>query len=84
MATAPNNSGAGGFFRTKPEIRYHNDPMFHTLVDVLYHHMTESQYTPTELREACHLAACMYEERHVRSWFVDPSEPFKWNIKERP
>ena len=70
------------WIRTAPEIRYDNDAMFHTLVDVLYYHMCEAKYTPTELREACHLAACMYEERHVRPMFVNPSQPFKWNVFE--
>jgi hypothetical protein len=67
--------------RTSPQERYHSDPMFHTIVDLLFVHMRESKYTPTELREACHLAACMYEEKHVRPMFIDPSKPFIWNVK---
>lgn len=70
------------FTRTAPETRYHNDPMFHTLVDTLYYHMREAKYTPTELREACHLAACMYEMYHVKPFFLDPTKPFMWNIRE--
>jgi hypothetical protein len=70
-------------WRTSPQERYHSDPAFHTLVDVLYYQIENSGYTPTELREACHLAACMYEERHIKPMFIDPKEPFKWNIRER-
>lgn len=47
--------------------RYHRDPVFHTLVDTLFVHIREAMYTPTELREACHLAAVMYENYHVRN-----------------
>jgi hypothetical protein len=67
--------------RTPPQERYHVDPMFHAIVDVLYAHMRDAKYTPTELREACHLAACMYEERNVRPLFIDPKRPFVWNVK---
>ena len=71
------------FLREFPDARYHRDANFHTLVDVLYHHIEQAHYTPTELREACHLAACMYEERYVRPMFIDPKEPFKWNVAPR-
>ncbi len=67
-------------WREWPQERYHRDAAFHALVDVLFVHMRESNYTPTELREACHLAACMYEAKHVHPLFIDPKEPFKWNI----
>jgi len=56
--------------RTPVEERYHNDATFHVLVDTFYYHMREAKYTPTELREACHLAACMYEMYHVKPMFV--------------
>ncbi len=68
--------------RTLPHTRYENDVQFKTLVSLLYCEIERGSYTPTELREACHLAACMYEERHVRPMLIDPSEPFKWNFKE--
>jgi hypothetical protein len=71
------------FERTKPEIRYHNDAVFHAMVDQLYYQIKEAHYTPTELREACHLAACMYEELHVRPMFINPKEPFVWNVVEK-
>ena len=56
-----------GFTRTQE--RYYNDPTFHALVDTLYQHIVDAKYTPGELREACHLAACMYEDRHIRPMF---------------
>jgi len=69
--------------RESPYERYKRDAAFCTLVDTLHAHMEHCNYTPTELREACHLAACMYEERRVRPMFINPKEPFKWNIVER-
>ncbi len=63
--------------RLSPERRYFTDPIFKTLVDVLHAHIKEAKFTPTELREACHLAACMYEERYVRPLLVDPHRPFE-------
>jgi hypothetical protein len=70
--------------RLSPYDRYRNDGLFHVLVDTLHAQMEQCNYTPSELREACHLAACMYEERHVRPMFIDPKEPFKWNLKVKP
>jgi hypothetical protein len=67
--------------RLSPYDRYQNDPAFHVLVDTLRYHLEHCQYTPSELREACHLAACIYEERRVRPMLLDPKEPFKWNLK---
>lgn len=72
------------FGRMSAHQRWQTDPAFHALVDMLYYHMREAKYTPTELREACHLAACMYEEMHVRPMFIDPKEPFKWNVRDAP
>jgi hypothetical protein len=46
--------------------RYLNDPAFHALVDVLYAHVEQGQFTPTEIREAAMLAQIKYEERHLR------------------
>ena len=37
--------------RMPADVRYHRDPVFHSLVDVLYLHILEAQYTPTELSE---------------------------------
>ena len=71
------------FFRTSVDQRYRNDAVFKMLVDTLYYHIEQARYTPTELREACHLAACMYEEKHVRPMMIDPSKPFEWKIKDR-
>jgi len=72
------------FTREFPHARYRRDPAFAALVDVLHQHMEHSSYTPTELREACHLAACMYEERRIRPMFIDPKVPFEWNVRHAP
>lgn len=66
--------------RLLPDRRYHTDPQFRTLVDTLRIQIEAGHYTPTELREACHLAACMYEYEHIRPILVDPRQPFEWNI----
>jgi hypothetical protein len=58
----------------RPEDRYQRDPVFHALVDLLSSMLEENamhQWTPTELREAVMLAACMYEYRHVRPLVLD-------------
>jgi len=68
-------------WRTPAEERYQRDPVFSALVKVLLSHIEAGNYTPTELREACHLAACMYEWTHVRPMLMDPTKPFIWNLK---
>jgi hypothetical protein len=52
------------------EARYREDPVFATLVDMMYHAICQHDYTPTELREAAHMAAIKYEMNHVRSIFI--------------
>jgi hypothetical protein len=47
------------------EERYHNDPVFHTLVDHLYNLIANAQCTPSELREALILAATKYEMEYT-------------------
>lgn len=46
--------------------RYHNDPVFHQLVDMIRAVIEDGTTTPTEIREAAMLAQIMYEETHVR------------------
>lgn len=50
--------------------RYHNDPMFKILVDMLYFHIEQAKFTPTEIREAAMLAQIIYEERHLKSHII--------------
>ena len=69
------------FQRTTADARYKSDPQFAMVVNVLRSYMEQAHYTPTELREACHLAACMYEWEHVKPLMIDPKEPFKWNLR---
>ena len=51
--------------------RYHNDPYFHTLVQMFYREYVKvgqfggAGLTPTEVREASGLAWQMYVERHA-------------------
>lgn len=46
--------------------RYHNDPAFNRLVDVMLAHLLDGQFTPTEIREAAMLAQIRFEELHPR------------------
>jgi hypothetical protein len=63
-AHLPNN-------RLSPEERYKRDPTFATLVTVLEMQLHQGNYTPTELREACILAAIRQEERTIqRRYFI--------------
>jgi hypothetical protein len=50
----------------KMQERYQNDPVFHSIVDLLCMELERGQYTPTEVREAAMLAQIMYEERQPR------------------
>jgi hypothetical protein len=54
--------------------RYMRDPMFKTLVDQLFHQLSLSNYTPTELREAVMLAAVRYESMTIRPMFYGPND----------
>jgi len=49
------------------EDRYHNDPIFHTLVDQIYAAILQKHYTPTEVRDAAMLASLKYEYTHARA-----------------
>ena len=55
--------------RLSPEARYVRDPEFAALVNSLLKMIEEGKYTPTELREACILAATQYEYRNSRRLF---------------
>ena len=55
-----------------PRDKYINDPEYHHLVNMLESFIERSQFTPSELREACVLACINYEMRHVRSMTIDP------------
>lgn len=49
-----------------PKERYHTDPLFHRLTDLLYHELRQGYLTPTEIREAALLAQIRFEEEHPR------------------
>jgi hypothetical protein len=54
------------------EDRYQRDPLFHRLVDLMCHQITELQLTPTEMREAAMLACIKFEQMHPRPMVFDP------------
>lgn len=56
------------------EERYQSDPVFHRLVDMIYHAIVEKEYTATEVRDAAMLAALHYESMHLRKYFVFPGD----------
>lgn len=56
--------------------KYEQDPEFRALVDFLHHRIAIAEYTPTELREACILAATHYESaRNSQQVKVKPVPP---------
>lgn len=48
-------------FPMTPAQRFEQDPEFHYLVETLEKLIHEARFTPSELREACLLAAIRYE-----------------------
>jgi hypothetical protein len=52
--------------RSPASDRYQSDPQFRTIVDLIRIELEAGHFTPTELREAVMLAACLYEYEHVR------------------
>jgi len=70
--------------------RYESDPQFHALVDQFTHFIDNCEFTPTELREACHVAAIKWEMTHARRICVNDKDVLKametldeYIIKER-
>ena len=64
-----------------PRERYNNDAGFHQLVEVMYLHIVQAQYTPSEMREAAVLASILYAENYTPS-FLMPKEVTDWLDKE--
>ncbi len=64
--------------RTPPTERYHTDPHFRQLVDMLYVAVEQAQFTPTEIREAVMLAQIKYEEVHIRPLILDAGWPGRY------
>lgn len=61
--------------------RYLHDPVFHQLVDTMYHYMTQLELTPYEMREAVMLAAVKFESTHIRPLMISNGEIAAWNKK---
>jgi len=56
------------------EDRYLNDPVFHTLVDSIYHSIVLGKLTATEVRDAAMFAAIKYEQIHLKQYQTLPTE----------
>jgi len=64
-----------------PRDRYCNDPMFHSLVDMMVAAIMDAKYTPSEMRDAALLASIKYEELHVHPRAY-PKEIIDWLNKK--
>ncbi len=66
------------WYQTPAQQRYRSDPTFRALTDFIYAFMDKegagSKFTPTELREACMLAATMWECRNIRPFLAAESD----------
>lgn len=60
--------------------RYHEDPAFRSLVDLLCVELERGQYTPTEVREAAMLAQIIHEERHPRPTTFTRDDVLRGNV----
>ena len=56
--------------------RYLHDPVFHTLVDVIYDQLCQGNFTPSEARDAVMLACIHFEERHMTYKFIQKRDVF--------
>ena len=62
---------AGGLtYPDTVERRYRDDNSFRTIVDMMESWIHEAQFSPSEMREACVLAAIHYEFRRAPSYMV--------------
>ena len=58
-----------------PKEKYESDAEYAHLVDMLTQLIHKTQFTPSELREACMLAYINYELRCIPSFKVPESKP---------
>jgi hypothetical protein len=66
------------------EDRYQQDPMFHTMVDMMFNMICEKKYTPTEMREAAMLASIMFEQHYARPPLrMQPMKSYEDMVKDR-
>jgi len=57
-------------YEMTPDKKYQNDPAYRQFVDMVRYQLRQSNYTPTEIREACILACTMHEMETVRPIMV--------------
>ena len=55
---------------SEQEKRYLSDPLFHRIVEMLYHFLQQGQVTVSELRDAATFAGIKFEEQRVRPIFL--------------
>lgn len=54
-----------------PQDRYNHDAQFRTLVDMMFHHIIECNFTPTEMRQAALMASIKHAYMNAGRVFVD-------------
>lgn len=54
------------FYQMPAEERCKHDPLFHSLVSMMYDFINRYQFSPTEMRDACMQASIKYEMQRVR------------------
>jgi hypothetical protein len=54
----------------KSEDRYHSDPRYRTIVDVLTHALLSLELTPTEMREMAAYACIRFEQHRLRPTII--------------
>ncbi|MFM6929362.1 MAG: hypothetical protein ACKOX6_12920 [Bdellovibrio sp.] len=52
--------------------RFEQDPVFHTMVKVIYHQLVSAHLSPSEVREAAMLACAKFEMIHAPVLREDP------------
>ena len=71
------------------EERYHKDPMFCHLVNMFYNAFKLGNLTPTEIREAMHMAMLKYELHHPRPTVIGAelyeqlNQRYRWGGTEK-
>ena len=59
------------------KLKYMSDPVFHTIVDMMYSAIAKMDYSPTELRQAAMFAAIKFEHENVRHSMIVGNDPLE-------